>query len=74
MPVGWRPSPEQWKEWRRNAPPVDKMLLVKLALGLGLFFAMIALMPEFDGASDKDWLPEQDDRPREGRGKTGGRS
>jgi hypothetical protein len=50
MPVGWTPPPE--RRWNREAsripgPSAKKLLAV--FCGLGLFFALIALMPDFDG-------------------------
>lgn len=58
MPVGWRPSEQQIAEWRRTRPPgPGANELFKLVLGLAAIFALIALMPEFDGARDDDWEP-----------------
>jgi len=58
MPVGWKPSPEQlWDRDISRAPgPGTRELLGALGF-LGLLFALIALMPDFDG-----W---QDDRDEE---------
>ncbi len=54
MPVGWTPSPQRLLERPRQH---DTKLgdVLKVFLGLGLFFAFIALLPEFDGSSDRDW-------------------
>jgi hypothetical protein len=61
MPVGWTLSPQQAWERQRSAPagPSTSEIL-KVFIGLGLFFAMIALMPEFDGAPD-GWDRQEDD-------------
>ena len=56
MPVGWSPSPQQRAAWRRAAPAdlTGNELAALIALVGGLF-AMIALMPKFDGSQDADW-------------------
>lgn len=62
MPVGWSPSPQQRLN-RDLANPIGANVnqLLKAAYILGLFLAMIALMPEFDGTRAEDW-DERDDR------------
>ena len=50
MPVGWKPSPEQLWDREISRPPgpgAGKFLGV--FCGLGLLFALIALLPDFDG-------------------------
>ncbi len=62
MPVGWTPSPQA--RWEREiSPPPDQNLkeLVKVIGGLALFFAMIALMPDFDGRRASDWDRQDSD-------------
>ncbi len=56
MPVGWQPSPQTMAE--RSLPPNPGVNgppgvngLLKIALGLAAIFALIALLPDFDG----DW-------------------
>jgi hypothetical protein len=62
MPVGWAPSPAQLREHRRSRPPAASASeVLKVAIGLGLFFALIALLPEFDGTSGEDWAEQEDD-------------
>lgn len=56
MPVGWSPSPQQRLD-RDLANPIDANVnqLLKAVYIIGLFLAMIALMPEFDGTRAEDW-------------------
>lgn len=56
MPVGWSLSQQQRLD-RDLANPIDANVnqLLKAAYILGLFLAMIALMPEFDGTRAEDW-------------------
>ena len=55
MPVGWTLSPEERAEKERLKPPVYPTAaeLFEVAAVLGLFFALFALMPEFEGNWDK---------------------
>jgi hypothetical protein len=55
MPVGWRLSPDEAARREMNQPHPRPGDILKVVAGLVLFFALIALMPEFDGARDKDW-------------------
>jgi hypothetical protein len=55
MPVGWRLPPDEAARREMNQPRVPGSTILKVAAGLALFFALIALMPEFDGARDQDW-------------------
>jgi hypothetical protein len=51
MPVGWTPPPQTLWERQlapREAPDTDR--IIKVLLGIALFLAMIALLPEFDGS------------------------
>jgi hypothetical protein len=56
MPVGWTLPPEE--AWRlrlvHTETPAGDVL--KVVMALALFFALIALMPRFDGRHDQDWL------------------
>jgi hypothetical protein len=54
MPVGWSPSREQLAA-RPDPKPLDANVLAALGCVLGGLFALIALMPEFDGRTDADW-------------------
>ncbi len=58
MPVGWKPLPAILLERERSLPPgPGPDGLFKIALGLAAFFALIALLPDFDGhwdAREKD--------------------
>lgn len=60
MPVGWtlpddqRPAPD--------GPPLEELLA--LACVIGGLFALIALMPEFDGRRDQDWGEQEGDDER----------
>jgi hypothetical protein len=63
MPVGWRPSAEQFARRALEQPQPSTRDILKVVLGLVLFFALIALLPEFDGARDQDWdTQEKQDR------------
>ena len=63
MPVGWTAPPEQLWDRRFSAPPgPDADLVLTAFCILGLIFALIALLPEFDGSSSSDWdIPEKPD-------------
>ena len=55
MPVGWRLPPDEAARREMNQPQPRPSDILKVVAGLVLFFALIALLPEFDGARDKDW-------------------
>jgi hypothetical protein len=62
MPVHWSAPPEQWHPHtgRGSAGDLPQVLMV-----LALFFAMIALLPDFDGRNASDWdKQEEDESPR----------
>ena len=62
MPVGWTPSPQQRLNWQiANPPHSDRAPMLKAIWLIGLFLAMIALMPEFDGTRDGDWDKQEGD-------------
>jgi hypothetical protein len=63
MPVGWTPSPQILWERQLAAPQApDTGEIVKVLLGIALFLAMIALMPEFDGSrAGGGWDRQEDD-------------
>jgi len=55
MPLGWRLPPDEAMRREMNQPHPSASSILKAVAGLILFFALIALMPEFDGAHDQDW-------------------
>jgi hypothetical protein len=55
MPLGWRLPPDEAARREMNQPHASASDILKAAIVLVLFFALIALMPEFDGARDQDW-------------------
>jgi hypothetical protein len=57
MPVGWTAPQED-----RDIPAGDKRDLWTAAGGILLLFALIALLPEFDGTRPEDWSPEDKER------------
>ena len=65
MPVGWAPSPDDVIDRPVEPPDLNLGEMAALIYILAAIFAVIALMPEFDGRSDSDWdQQEGDDRPR----------
>jgi hypothetical protein len=60
MPVGWTAPDAFWP--RRNPAPQTDNAMWKAIGVVGLFLALIALMPEFDGTRVGDWDRQQDDR------------
>jgi hypothetical protein len=58
MPVGWTVSPEQRQLYLASLPPDPTPLqLLGLVGVIGCLFALIALMPDFDGWGAGDWDP-----------------
>lgn len=56
MPPGWRPSPETYRKWLASRPqPPQTDELLGAFLGIAALFALIALMPRFDGSRSEDW-------------------
>jgi hypothetical protein len=59
MPVGWTLPYEE----RKNRPPIPNPGDLLVLIGtLGLLFALIALLPEFDGRRGDDWDAQEGDR------------
>jgi hypothetical protein len=57
MPVGWKQSPEQlWDRDISRPPGPSTGELLGVFCFLGLLFALIALMPDFDG-----WQEDRDE-------------
>ena len=59
MPVGWS-LPFEERKVRPQSPTASQLLM--LIGTLGLLFALIALLPEFDGTSSRDWDEQEGDR------------
>ena len=59
MPVGWS-LPFEDRKVRPRSPSASQLLM--LIGTLGLLFALIALLPEFDGTTSRDWGKQEDDR------------
>lgn len=65
MPVGWTPSARQMQEWQASrAPATDPNAALKTICLVGLFLALIALMPRFDGSRGSDWDAQEGDDNR----------
>jgi hypothetical protein len=58
MPVGWTLPPDQRPD--PDSLPADPSLkrLLELGCALGIFFGLMALLPEFDGWGASDWAGE----------------
>ena len=62
MPVGWTPSAEQQLQRQSNADDGPSAgVLVDLVCVIGGIFALIALMPPFDGSKGGDWGDHEPD-------------
>ena len=59
MPVGWS-LPFEERKFESHSPTTGQLL--HLIATLGLLFALIALLPEFDGRRSRDWGRQEDDR------------
>jgi len=62
MPVGWTLS-------RQPSGPIfpSTSELLELISVIGVLFALLALMPEFDGTRAGDWDEQEGDRDKRGR-------
>jgi hypothetical protein len=61
MPLGWKlPAAERA---RHPLPPTDTRLATDAVLLVALLLALVALLPEFDGREDADWI-EKDPKKR----------
>jgi hypothetical protein len=58
MPVGWS-LPFEERPFHPPAPSAGQLLA--LISTLGLLFALIAFLPEFDGTRDRDWDQQEGD-------------
>jgi hypothetical protein len=64
MPVGWTLSPQQRLERQIPKPKYPSTNeLLKLIGVMGVFFTLLALMPEFDGQTTSDWGEQEGDPP-----------
>ena len=61
MPVGWTLPPEEWLERQKFMPePPSLNEMLELFCTLGVFFALMALMPDFEGRAS-EWDKQEDD-------------
>jgi hypothetical protein len=62
MPVGWSLSTQQRLDRHLPGPnyPTGNEFL-ELVCIMGVFFALMALLPDFDGARAGDWGKQEDD-------------
>ena len=58
MPVGWS-LPFEERKFESHGPTAGQLL--HLIATLGLLFALIALLPDFDGTSSRDWDQQEGD-------------
>jgi len=61
MPVGWTLPYDQRPASARDSDSLDSAQWFALFALVGGLFAMIALMPPFDGRASSDWGEEQPD-------------
>ncbi len=62
MPVGWTPSPEQLSDRESASSPGPSLSeAVAMIYVVGAIFALIALMPPFDGRDGGDWDEQEGD-------------
>ena len=66
MPVGWTLPPAELQARQmaaqQDGPSAEAM--IGMVIIIGSLFALIALMPEFDGRRDSDWDEQEGDFPR----------
>jgi hypothetical protein len=60
MPLGWKLPPGEAARREQAQPHPSGNAILKTVAILALFFALIALLPEFDGARDQDWDGKRD--------------
>ena len=56
MPAGWTLPPQ---ERRQSEAPATVAQLLGALCALGVFFALLALMPDFDGSQPEGWDKEE---------------
>lgn len=66
MPVGWTlPAEERFDKQRFRLPQPSINEFLELICALGIFFGLMALLPEFEGRRSGDWdRQEGDDQER----------
>ena len=66
MPVGWTLSPQERLERQKSRPPIYPSTneLLEMVCVIGVLFALIALMPEFDGSRSRDWGEQEEDHKK----------
>ena len=64
MPVGWKPTDDDPAFERPAEAPMTTGELAALIYVVGGIFALIALMPPFDGRNPEDWDRQEGDDPR----------
>jgi hypothetical protein len=60
MPVGWSLPPAEREYWRPSTPMGSAEVFGLVSI-IGGFFALVALMPKFDGSKGEDWDRQEDD-------------
>jgi hypothetical protein len=67
MPVGWSLSLRQLLDRQPSRPIAPSTTeLLELICVIGVFFAVMALMPEFDGRRAGDWDEQEGDHEERG--------
>ena len=61
MPVGWVPPPGQDLRAPPGPPAPGSAMLAAVACLVASLFALIALMPDFDGSRPGDWDAQEED-------------
>ena len=62
MPVGWTPSAQEREQLRPELTnELGMMKLLQTVCALGVFFSLLALMPDFDGSRAEDWDRQEDE-------------
>ena len=66
MPVGWTlpPAELQARQMAAQQDGPSPEAMIGMVIIIGSLFALIALMPEFDGRRDSDWDEQEGDFPR----------
>jgi hypothetical protein len=67
MPVGWTLPDDQRAVAQADDPPVDGQLVFSVICFLGGLFALIAVLPDFDGWREGDRDGRRPERPRRRR-------
>ncbi len=63
MPVGWKLPAAQREQMASAISDESNVVRILQAICvLGVFFSLLALMPDFDGSNPGDWDPQEDRR------------